>query len=184
MVIKIINFVSNLIIPKGSSEILLGELLADNTLKMRRWLLVLTVVSFYMSTAHMVPTKISALGIEFNALNQEQFLRISGYVLMYFFGSFFIYACIDIARWVNGLLENRKHFFNEIKSATFSEKADSEIEDYKLFRAKGIQTSFIDPLEDVQFLSSPVFFALAIIRVAWDILLPLIVCIYSLKLLW
>lgn len=184
MFLKLIDFASNSLIPAGSSDILLSDFLADNTLKIRRWLLVLTVVSLYISTAKMVPTKISALGIEFSALNQQQFLKISSYVLMYFLISFTIYACIDFLKRMNDLLEIRKKYFTEIKVSVPTKMADSDFDENMQYRADSIQTRFIDPIETAQFLSSPVILVLSITRVSFDILLPIIVGIYSFILLW
>jgi len=184
MFLKFINFASNLIIPPGSSEALLGEFLSEYTIKLRRWLLGLAAVSFYMSTAHMVPTKISALGIEFSAVNQQQFLKVSGYILLYFLCSFLVYALIDLARWVHCLMENRKQYFDGIGQSTLAANSETEPDDSKIERAVRLREQFIEPIEYAQLLSSPLFLALSLLRVALDILLPLGVGVYSLILLW
>lgn len=132
----------------------------------------------------MVPTKISALGIEFSAVNQQQFLKVTGYVLLYFLISFIIYACIDFAKKVNDLLEIRKKYFTEIKVSALTKLDDSDFDENMQYRADNIQKQFIDPIETTQCLSSPVVLVLSIIRVSFDIFLPIIVGTYSLILLW
>jgi hypothetical protein len=183
MLLKFFNFASNLIIPTGSSELLLGEVLADNTIKLRRWLLVGTALSFYMTTAKMVPTKISALGIEFSAVNQQQFLKISGFVLLYFLVSFFIYAFMDLFRWINGLLENRKRYFETIRNDMLSREVMGD-DEVTMERAKSLRDQFIEPLEFTQSIASPFLLILATLRTIWDVLLPLAAGGYSLLLLW
>ncbi len=184
MFLKFINFASNLIIPPGSTEALLGDFLADNTVKLRRWLLGLTAVSFYMSKAHMVPTKISALGIEFSGVNQQQFLKISGYILLYFLCSFLVYALIDLSRWVHGLMEVRKKYFDGIMRSTLAADSETDPDDNKIERSGRLRKKFIEPIEDVQMFGSSSLLALSLLRVALDILLPLGVGVYSLILLW
>lgn len=184
MFLKFIDFALNLIIPLGSTEALLGDFLADNTVKLRRWLLGLTAVSFYMSTAHMVPTKISALGIEFSAVNQQQFLKISGYILMYFLCSFLVCALTDLSRWVHGLMEIRKQYFDGIRQSTLAADSETEPDDNKIERARRLREQFIAPIEDIQMFSSPLLLALSLLKVALDILFPLSVGVYSLTLLW
>jgi hypothetical protein len=70
MFIRFINFSSNIALPTGSTEILLSDYFRESTRKSRQWLLTSALIGLFISIAHIVPTKISAIGVEFNSINQ------------------------------------------------------------------------------------------------------------------
>lgn len=73
--------------------------LSDVTRRDRKWLLFLSVVSFALSFAGIVPSRISALGIELGTVDQRWLIVLLGLVTLYFFCSFLVYAIADLLRW-------------------------------------------------------------------------------------
>jgi hypothetical protein len=84
-------------------DILLGDPLSEITRKERRNLLVTSVVGIAIAKADLVPSKITAIGVEFSQTNQKALMVVIGCILLYFFLAFIFYA------WSDSLLWLRKH---------------------------------------------------------------------------
>ncbi len=73
--------------------------LSEVTRKERRALLGVSALSIAMSITHLIPTKISALGVEFPPTEQGLFLlAITGVVIFYLL-AFIVYAWTDYINW-------------------------------------------------------------------------------------
>ena len=88
-------------------DILLGDPLAEVTRKERRMLLGVSVLGIALVKTGLVPTKISALGVEFDKTNQQALLTILAIVALYFLVAFVIYAGADFLAWRRALVAYR-----------------------------------------------------------------------------
>ena len=86
----------------------LGDPLTELTRKERRSLLGVGILGVAIAKTGIVPTKISALGIEFTKTDQQSLLFIIGLVVAYFFFAFVIYAWSDYLRFQRKFCELRQ----------------------------------------------------------------------------
>src|SRR5690348_8160379 len=77
----------------------LSDPLSDVSRRERRNLLIASVVGVLVSYVGLVPTRISALGIEFPAPAQNSFLVLIALVICYFIAAFLIYSLADFFIW-------------------------------------------------------------------------------------
>lgn len=77
----------------------LGDPLGEITRKERRNLLIAGTVGVLVAEAGLVPSKISALGIDLSAPAQDAFVMLVGLVIVYFLCAFFIYGVSDFFAW-------------------------------------------------------------------------------------
>lgn len=184
MFIKFINFSSNIVLPTGSTEILLSDYFRESTRKSRQWLLTSALIGLFITIAHIVPTKISAIGVEFNSINQASFLKVSSFVPLYFLITFLIYGLCDCLHWISNLMKNRQEYYCSIKESSLKKDDEYEPSEIQLSRAEHVQREYIDPIQDTYFLSSPIVVILVIIKLVWELLFPLLLGVYSIGKLW
>ncbi len=79
----------------AARDLLLGDPLSDVTRKERRMLLAISLLGVGLVKTGLVPTKIEALGVEFDKANQQALLFLLAIVAVYFFSAFLIYAAAD-----------------------------------------------------------------------------------------
>jgi hypothetical protein len=116
-------------------QILLREPLSEDTRKERRNLLAISTIGIALVKTGLIPTKISALGIEFSQSNQRALLYILLAMIIYFFLTFAIYAISDVLNhWAQSHVSSMQYWSNQIKFhkesldqvlAEHSEKAQS-----------------------------------------------------------
>jgi hypothetical protein len=75
----------------------LSDPLSDVTRKERTLLLAMSLATIVLVKVGLVPTKISALGIEFGSVDQRALLILFGLVTAYFLATFAVYAVADWA---------------------------------------------------------------------------------------
>jgi hypothetical protein len=80
------------------AEMRLGDPLAEVTRKERRSLLIASAVAITIVKTGLVPTKISALGVEFSQADKAALLKVLAAVVIYFLVAFVVYAAADIMR--------------------------------------------------------------------------------------
>ncbi len=80
-------------------EILMMDPLSPITRRERRSLLVSSVVLTAVVATDVLPTRISALGIELGASNHQAMLYVLLAIVVYFLCSFLLYAAVDGGRW-------------------------------------------------------------------------------------
>lgn len=73
--------------------------LSPETLSAKKHLLIASFLGLMVTKAGLLPNKISALGIEFEKINQQNFICLMTCLLIYFFSTFFIYGCSDYSIW-------------------------------------------------------------------------------------
>ena len=77
----------------------LRDALSDVTRKERRFLLGTSLLGIALIKTGLVPSKISALGIELQGADQRALLAIVAFVILYFLAAFIIYATSDYLAW-------------------------------------------------------------------------------------
>lgn len=73
--------------------------LSEVTRRERRSLLGVSALSIAMSITHLIPTKISALGVEFPPTEQGLFLLVVAGVVIFYLLAFIVYAWADYINW-------------------------------------------------------------------------------------
>ncbi|SDF20198.1 hypothetical protein [Phytopseudomonas seleniipraecipitans] len=98
--------------------------LSEVTRKERKVLLGLSVLSIFIVGTDAVPTKISALGIEFGAMDQQVFVWLLAAVIAYFTITFIVYASSDYVAWkkemLDEYLEGLKEYWSDVYEAPTS----------------------------------------------------------------
>jgi hypothetical protein len=148
-------------------QLALEDPLSDVTRRERKFLLGTSAIAIIVSQTGMVPSKVSALGIDFEAADQAALLRVFAAVIAYFFAAFVIYGCSDYLHWRLRYDDARKTLFlNHVKNIDIN-KLDEYAVDHPL-RLRGLQR--ISPL-------------VSIMRGIFEFLLPLLVAAASIYLL-
>lgn len=80
-------------------DALLTNLLSDITRKERKALLGTSVLSITLALTGLVPTKITALGIEIAQSNQGWLFVILVLIVVYFLNTFIVYGSVDYLVW-------------------------------------------------------------------------------------
>ncbi|MDD1776574.1 MAG: hypothetical protein LUQ65_00270 [Candidatus Helarchaeota archaeon] len=162
---------------KDLEETRLRDALSDVTRKERHFLLGTSLLGIALVKTGLVPSKIAGLGVEFQAADQRTLLAIVAFVIFYFFLAFIIYAASDFLAWrlaiIRHIIDSNVARTEEDYSGYFPQPGSVEdvieklkVEFYTKFR---IQFRLVTPI--------------SIIRVLFDVGLPIAVGGYSLFLL-
>ena len=98
---------------------ILKDPLSEVTRKERLYLLATSTISVGIVKTGLVPSRISALGIQFEEANQNALLFLIGVVVAYFLVAFIIYAVADFFAWLEDyqtVIEARRRLENELNS--------------------------------------------------------------------
>ncbi|QIR07674.1 hypothetical protein [Salinivibrio costicola] len=77
----------------------LREPLNETTRKVRRNLMAASVVGIVLTKVGLVPTKISAFGVEFSSSNQQALMLLLASAICYFTVSFIVYVYSELTAW-------------------------------------------------------------------------------------
>lgn len=160
---------------KTSGEVKLSDPLSGVARKKRKFLLGSSILGITIVKAGFVPTKISALGIEFAKADQNSLLSVLGIIILYFLIAFLIYAASDIITWHGS-------FFRSLK-ASMVDRWKSEAEKDPVMEMSDYIDDFLKRPFSVRFvlrLTSPV----SLLRAIFEFLLPIIVGIYAIIIIW
>src|SRR6266851_5310284 len=83
---------------RNPGEILIVDPLSEVTRKERRNLLIFSVLSYAIFKTGLIPTKITALGVEFSSTDQTALLRVLAGLVAYFLLTFVVYGGSDYLR--------------------------------------------------------------------------------------
>lgn len=78
---------------------LVKDPLSEVTRNERKTLLGASAIGIAMVKANIIPQKISALGIDFQEINQNLLLKSVAFVILYFLVAFLIYSTSDFLTW-------------------------------------------------------------------------------------
>lgn len=158
---------------QSNKDILLGDPLADVTRKERRTLLGMSVLGVVLVKTGLVPTKISAVGVEFDKTNQQALLGILAIVTLYFLVAFIIYAAADFLAWRRALVAYRVDRMREHARARREMLPDvvKQEEAFMWEQSKGsVLFGLVGPV--------------SMLRALFEFLLPIGAGLYSVYMLW
>ena len=142
------------------SDLVSYDPLSEVTRKERRALLGVSLLGLALVKVPLVPTKLSALGVEFADLNQKTFVVLYSLVVVYFLLAFLIYGLTDLVAWSR----IEKIRYSAYKKA---EEANTPPPKYKLPSAYGINVTFKNKEVPQHFAGdNPVYRGIASFRVA------------------
>jgi hypothetical protein len=157
-----------------TKDYLLGDPLSEVTRKERRMLLGVGILAITLVKTGLVPTKISALGVEFDKANQEALFAMLALVTLYFLAAFVIYAAADFLAWRRALHRERVEWARErVRRQRNGSEHEYSMEQEEVRHIA--RTSFATFR-----LAGPV----SILRSTFEFLLPVFVGAYTLILLW
>lgn len=142
----------------------LGDPLSQISRLERRNLLIASTVGLLIGHVGLVPTRVSALGLEFNAPERNAFLILLALVVTYMLLAFAIYATADFFVW-------RKCYY-DYKVATERTASNWGLEDQ---RTEDEKNKLVPPIY-WYWRKAP---AVARLRVVFEFVLPLCVGIYT-----
>jgi hypothetical protein len=157
-------------------EVALGESLSEVTRHERRALLGVSIIGITIARTGLVPSKISALGVEFSQGDQKAVLGILGVVVGYFLIAFAIYSVADFIAWMS----RRRDALQQSLDAKRQRLREQAAREYERIRNMQSKDPEIPDSAVVTFLTLPV----SIIRALLDFLLPMVVGIYAITTLW
>lgn len=154
-------------------DYLLNDPLSEITRKERRTLLAVSIIGISLIKAGLVPTKITALGIDFDKTNQKAFMLIFLSIVIYFFFAFLLYAAADFLAWkraiwaFRGLKVQDQLFDIELPDAV------DETTNNELYRIAGVNPKL-----------SCLVIPVSVVRLAFDFVIPVIIGVYSIATLY
>ena len=97
----------------------LSDPLTRVTRSKRRYLLVASMIGYFIAETGLMPRKIHALGMEFAKADQRIFLRMISLVIVYYLATFLIYAISDIAEWRKNSIARELQALKELGSRVY-----------------------------------------------------------------
>lgn len=104
---------------KSPSHVRLQDPLSEVTRNERKVLLGISAIGIVIAHSGLVPSKISALGVDFDHADQTALLQMLSAIVMYFLVAFIIYASSDLVTW-------RFLFHDSIREAIEAERRTFE----------------------------------------------------------
>lgn len=95
-------------------QVSLRDPLSQVTRGERRMLLGVSVLSIFIARTGLIPTKISALGVELGASDQRAFLLVMSGIVAYFVIGFVLYGLTDFLAWRISYNEGAKVMYREM----------------------------------------------------------------------
>jgi len=157
-------------------DVRLRDPLSEVTRKERKFLLGISIISITLVKAGIVPTKFSALGVEFGKTDQQSLLWILGLITLYFLIAFFIYASSDFLAWRLAYLKVIQGPIIERLRA----ELQKDLSDERIIGAKKKTIWITMGARIVANLTGPVSF----IRALFEFILPVVIGIYAIILVW
>ena len=152
-------------------SVTLVDPLSEVTRKERRMLLGLSMLGVFFTQGGALPTRITTLGVELNAGDQQAFLSILAVGLVYFLSAFFLYAVSDFIVWRRKITE--EHLVEAKKS--FDEYMFGEPQDQHQAELHSMEARIWRKYRLWAILTKPT----SILRAGFEFILPLAVGIYS-----
>jgi hypothetical protein len=159
---------------KRPTEILLGDPLSKVARAERRTLLGVSAVGIVIAKSGLVPSKITALGIEFDQADQSIILRMLAWVVIYFLVAFLIYALSDLLAWRVAFSDARIALRKAHYSLPEEQRHEREMIDRRLFEEMTAQMTW-------QRFSNPVSLLRAVFEFAVPVIIGLCAVIVLLK---
>ncbi|EKO5173049.1 hypothetical protein P0J00_000576 [Vibrio vulnificus] len=145
----------------------LREPLNETTRKARRNLLAVSVLGIVTTKVGLVPTKISAFGVEFSSSNLESLMTLLALAIAYFLVTFVVYIISELQGWQ--LLISSKQL------EKFKQDAKNSPLPFSSSRASEMEEHFHRKLSSVYSKTKPIFYT----RLLVEVFIPAIVAVYS-----
>ncbi len=84
----------------GYEDTRFQQTLTDRTLKLRRNFLIVSCVGIIIAKTGLVPTEITALGLKFSEVNQQDFLWLVAGIIAYYLIAFYVHSICDFCSWL------------------------------------------------------------------------------------
>jgi hypothetical protein len=97
------------------AEIAIRDPLSEVTRNERRFLLGVSIIAIALVRTGLVPSKISALGIEFSHTDQKSLFSVLALVTSYFVAAFVLYASSDFIAWRLAYKASLKDWVEQMK---------------------------------------------------------------------
>jgi hypothetical protein len=169
-------------------EISVSDPLSEITRNERKILLGASALGIVIVKTGLVPSKISALGIEFGQADQRSLLIATGAIVSYFLCAFLIYAVSDLMVWLY------KYRRAEMSDVEFLKKVKSEpptvilVEPGKRRRRIEVDEKdkerYFEYIEEREARLNKMGSRVFLVRAAFEFTLPVIIAIYAIFLLW
>jgi hypothetical protein len=125
----------------------LREPLHETTRKIRRNLLMTSVIGVVVTKVGLIPTKISVFGIEFSYSNQQALMMLLAVIIIYFGVSFLVYVYSELSAWKVLLaskdLEEVREQMNNAETVIFGTVSTERIDTQTKFLSKQTQPVFL-----------------------------------------
>ena len=103
----------------------LKDPLHQTTRKVRKGLLLSSIIGILIVKMDLVPTRITALGIEFSQSDQESLLSMIALLVAYYLINFVIYLWTEFASWKIAVASNHAELDHQRELDHIESKADS-----------------------------------------------------------
>ena len=104
---------------------ILSDPLSEETRKERRYLLIASSLGIFMVKTGFIPTKITALGIEFSETDRNSFLNVIAVIIIYFLIAFIFYSLADYWSYkINVYLTQLRSMLNKYDSLVNLQRGD------------------------------------------------------------
>jgi hypothetical protein len=143
----------------------LREPLNETTRKVRRNLMAASVIGVVLTKVGLIPTKVSAFGVEFSSSNQNALMLLLASAIGYFAISFVVYVYSELTAWqlvfTSREMEEMKH------EATRHER--------EFIAGNNDESKFRDHVRHLYFRTKPTFY----IRLFVELVIPIVFASYS-----
>ncbi len=156
-------------------KVTLNDPLSMVTRRERKFLLVSSITGITIVKTGFIPTKISALGIEFAKTDQNSLLFVLGLIILYFLIAFLIYGTSDFLIW-------RLTYSSALQDAMIN-KWKSDVEKTPVMEMSGYIAKYLSR----GFLSRVTLHLTQIVswlRVVFEFILPIFLGIYAIIIIW
>lgn len=151
-------------------QISLQDPLNKVTRQERKMLLITSTIGVLIVKAGLIPSKISALGIELDSANQHAFQVILAFVVIYFLVAFVLYGVSDFLSW--------RIAYNEASKLTYQNFFDD------FTRGSLASDKKYYPKEWVPMWPRKLAFYVSVLRAFFEFFLPVVFSVYAIFLLF
>jgi hypothetical protein len=140
----------------------LREPLNETTRKVRRNLMAASVVGIILTKVGLIPTKVSAFGVEFSSANQEALMLLLASAIAYFTINFIVYVYSELTAW-DLLFTSREMEDMKVEALRYEKEGPSDA------------SKFREHTRHLYFRTKPTFY----IRLFVELIIPIVFAIYS-----
>jgi len=142
----------------------LREPLNETTRKVRRNLMAASVIGVVITKVGLVPSKISAFGVEFTSANQQALMMLLTIAILYFAINFMIYFFSELSAWQIAIsskeIRKLEAESKRLKATNYSDREGGEFREYD---------------QQLYIITKPAFY----IRLFIELVVPIVFAIYS-----